>query len=169
MALVLNWRLARPDVHHVVSAIADAAGGIASSESARNTWLDLDVLADVSISVGGQRIPRSAGAWSADCPGEQLIEIRFRHPTTVSRLRVVSTEDEHSRTQEMTLWASIRRGERHREIFRQQFNFRPGAATEQVEEYVLRLEEVSALQVRIVPSVDGRRAVARVSELRVSA
>jgi hypothetical protein len=69
----------------------------------------------------------------------------------------------------MTIWASLRRGERHREVLRQQFNFSPGGATEQVEEYVVQLEDVSALQVRIVPSIDGRRAVARVSELHVAA
>ena len=127
------------------------------------------MLGDVTIIVGGTRVARRAGTWSADCPGDQTIEIRFRHPTAVSRLRVVSREAEQSRTQEMTIWASLRRGERHREVLRQQFNFSPGRATEQVEECVVQLEDVSALQVRIVPSIDGRRAVVRVSELHVAA
>ena len=96
-----------------------------------------------------------------------MIEIRFRRPTTVSRVRVVSRA-EQSRTQELTIWASLRRGERHREVLRQQFDFRPGA-TEHAQEYVMQLEDVSALQVRIVPSIDGRPAAACVTELQVAA
>ena len=143
--------------------------GIAPVKTVPYRWLDLDVLADVTILVGGQRVARSLRAWCADCPGEQMIEIRFRHPTTVSRLRVVSWAPEQSRTQEMAVWASSHRGERHREVLRQQFTFSPAGATQNVEEYALQLEDVSALQVRIVPSVDGQRAVARVTELHVAA
>ena len=146
-----------------------AASGTAPGEAADDRWLDLDELADVTIIVDGERVARSPHGWAADCPGEQMIEIRFRHSTSVSRLRVVSWEVEQSRTQEMTIWACLRRGEGHREVVRQRFNFSPGGATAQVEEYALHLTDVSALQVRIVPCIDGRRAVARVSELRVGA
>jgi hypothetical protein len=59
-------------------------------------------------------------------------------------------------------------GERHREVLRQQFNFSPNGAREAVEEYALQLEDVSTIQLQIVPSIDGRPAVARVSELRVA-
>jgi hypothetical protein len=131
-------------------------------------WLDLEAIADVAIIACGQRVARTPSMWSADCPGEQTIEVRFHAPTSVRRLRVVSSETEQSRTQEMTIWASSHRGERHRELLRQQFNFSPHGAREEVEEYALQLEEVSAIQLRIVPSVDGRPAVARVSELRVA-
>ena len=136
--------------------------------SAEINWLDLDALADVTIVIGGRRVDRRLRMWSADSPGEQLIEIRFHHPTSVSRMRVVSSEIEQSRTQEMTISASLDRGERHREVLRQQFNFSPNGATEEVEEYALQLEDVSAIQLRIVPSIDGRPAVARVTELRVA-
>ena len=142
--------------------------GVARKETADVPWLDLEALADVTIVVGGRRVQRSSGAWSADSPGEQFIDIRFHHPTSVGRLRVVSSEAEQSRTQEITIWASLHRGEQHREVLRQQFNFSPRGATEEVEEYVLQLEEVSGIQFRIVPSIDGRSAVARVRELRVA-
>lgn len=46
--------------------------------------------------------------------------------------------------------------------------FRPDGATEEVEEYALQLEDVSTIQLRIVPSIDGQPAVVRVSELRVA-
>jgi len=131
-------------------------------------WLDLDVVADVAIVAGGRRVARVPGMWSADSPGEQMIEIRFHQRTPVRRLRVVSSEVKESRTQEMTIWASLRGGERHREVLRQQFNFSPNGTTEEVEEYALELEDVSTIQLRIVPSIDGRPVVAHVSELRVA-
>lgn len=143
-------------------------GGGAPKETDAVRWLDLEAVADVTIVAGGRRVERSLGAWSVDRPGEQLIEVRFHRPTSVGRLRVVLSEVEQSRTQEMTIWASLHRGERHREVMRQQFNFSPNGATEEVEEYGLQLEEVSAIQVRIVPSIDGRPAIARVRELRVA-
>jgi hypothetical protein len=131
-------------------------------------WLDLDAVAEVTIVAGGRRLRRNPPAWTAECSGEQLIEVRFRRPTPVSRLRVTCSEFEQSRTQEMTIWASLHRGERHREVLRQQFNFSPDGATNEVEEYALQLEAVSAIQLRIVPSIDGRPAVAHVKELRLA-
>jgi hypothetical protein len=145
-----------------------AATEMKHHESADTEWLDLDVVADVAIVAGGQRADPVTGFWTADSPGEQTIEINFHHRTPLRRLRVVSSEPNESRTQEMTVWVSLRGGERHREVLRQQFNFSPNGATEQVEDYALELEDVSTIQLRIVPSIDGRRAVARVSELRVA-
>jgi hypothetical protein len=141
---------------------------MAPRETTDIQWLDLDAVADVTIVAGGRRVARLPRAWSADCPGEQIIEVRFHHPTPVRRLRVVSSEVEQARTQEMTIWASSHRGERHRELLRQQFNFSPNGATEEVEDYALQLDDVSAIQLRIVPSIDGRPAVARVSEMRIA-
>ena len=131
-------------------------------------WLDLDAVADVIITARGERLSRARSMWSADCPGEQMIEIRFHHPMVVRRLRVVATEPEASRTQEMTVWACLHCGERHREVLRQQFNFSPDGATEEIEDYVFEFDDVSALQLRIVPSVEGRPATAHVRELRVA-
>lgn len=141
--------------------------GIARSETAVQ-WLELDAVADVTIVAGGRRVARVPGLWSADSPGEQMIEIRFHHRTPVRRLRVVSSERNESRTQEMTIWISLRGGEQHRELLRQQFSFSPNGVTEKVEEYALQLEDVSSIQLRIVPSINGRPAVARVSELHVA-
>lgn len=150
--------------------LGHAAGmRIAPGKSPQNRWLDLDVLADVTIMAGGTRVARSPGSWSRDCPGEQMIVIRFRHPTTVSRLRLVVCEIERSCTQTLAIWASSHRGERHREVLRQQFDFSPSGAREHVEEFAVQLEDVTVLQVRIVPSTDGPRAVARLSELHVAA
>ena len=131
-------------------------------------WLDLDALATVTIVVGRRHVVPGHGRWSADSPGEQLIDVRFHQPTSVGRLRVVSSEGEQARTQELTIWASLRRGEQHREVLRRLFTFNPHGATEEVEEHTLQLEGVSAIQVRIVPCVDGSPAVAHVRELRIA-
>ena len=131
-------------------------------------WLDLDEVAVVTIVSGGRQMPRPSGIWSINAPGEQLIEIRFHEPTYVSHLRLVSSEIEQERTQEISVWASLNRGEQHRELLRQRFNFSPNGATEEIEEYAARLEDVSAIQLRVVPSIDGRRAVARVGGVWVA-
>ena len=131
-------------------------------------WLDLDEVAEVTIVSGGRRMPRSSGIWSIDAPGEQMIEIRFHEPTYVSHLRLISSEIEQERTQEITVWVSLNRGEQHRELLRQRFNFRPNGATEEIEEYAPRLRGVSAIQLRVVPSIDGRRAVANIGGVWVA-
>lgn len=143
--------------------------GITPSVSAPAPWLDLHTLADVTIVAAGRCVARVSSMWSADCQGEQTIEIRFRHQTTVSRLRVVIGQADRSCTQRITIWASSRRGERHREILGRTFTLLPGGATAHVEECAVQLEGVSALQVRIVPSIDGGRAVAHVKEVLVAA
>jgi hypothetical protein len=131
-------------------------------------WLDLDEVAVVTIVSGGRQMPRPSGIWSINAPGEQLIEIRFHEPTSVSHLRLISSEIEQDRTQEITVWASLNRGEQHRELLRQQFNFSPNGATEEIEEYAPRLAAVSAIQLRVVPSIDGRKAVARIGGVWVA-
>lgn len=138
------------------------------NEASAVEWLDLDAVADVTVTARGERVTRAGSLWSAECLGEQTIELRFHEPMAVRRLTVITTEEEYSRTQEMTISVSQHRGERHREVLRQQFNFSPHGATKQVEEYALQLDDVSAIQLRIVPSVDGRAATARVTELRVA-
>ncbi len=132
-------------------------------------WLDLNALAEITIVAGARRVGGRVGAWSADWTGEQLIELRFHKPTSVSRLRMVSAEAEQSRTQEITIWASWHRGERHREVKRQQFRFSPTGATEEIADWDLQLVDVSTLHVRIVPSTDGQPSVVHVSELRIAA
>lgn len=130
-------------------------------------WTDIRAVADVTITAGGRRVAPAPSMWTADTPGEQLIDVRFQQPTNVRRIRIVSSETERSRTQEMTIWASLLRGERHREVLRQQFNFSPRGATLQVEDYSLELNDVSSIQVRIVPSIDGSPAIACVTELQI--
>jgi hypothetical protein len=139
----------------------------AQSDASEIQWLDLDRVAEVTIVAAGRRAHRTPPGWCRESPGEQAIEIRFHEPIWVSHLRVICSEAEHARTQEMTVWASMHRGERHREVLRRRFTF-SHSATEEVEQHALDLEGVSVIELRIVPSIDGRPAVARVRKLQLA-
>jgi len=131
-------------------------------------WLDLDEVAEVTIVSRGPRMPRSGGIWSIDAPGEQLIEIRFHKLMYVSHLRLISSEIEQVRTQEIAVWTSLNRGEQHRELLRQRFNFSPTVQLRKSKSTPRGLGIVSAIQLRVVPSIDGRRAVARIGGVWVA-
>lgn len=129
-------------------------------------WARISDVAQVTAtSRTGQRSANLVFPWTADEPGEQTIEVRFQAPMSITRIRLVFSDRQQARTQEFTVWASIHRGERHREVVRQQFNFSPAGATEQIEEYALDLTGVEAIQIRLVPSIDGRAVRASVDEL----
>jgi hypothetical protein len=80
----------------------------------------------------------------------------------------VFTETDRARTQQFTIWYSSQRGEIHRELVRQQFNFSPAGATRQVEEYALDLPDVSELELRIVPDISGGPARAALAECQIA-
>jgi hypothetical protein len=138
-------------------------------------WLVLNGIArvDPSSEAGGFPIegPLSSppeGEWRAAEAGAQIIRLQFLTPCNLSRLRVVFREDEQSRTQEFTLgWLAAGEQDFHT-IVRQQFNFDPRGATEEVEEYSTSLRGVSALELRIVPDISGGSARARLAEFRVA-
>jgi hypothetical protein len=138
-------------------------------------WLVLNGIAriDPSSEAGGFPIegPLASppeGEWRAAEAGAQVIRLQFLTPRDLSRLRVVFRDDEEPRTQEFTLgWLGAGEQDFHT-IVRQQFNFDPRGATEEVEEYSAPLRGVSALELRIVPDISGGPARARLAEFRVA-
>jgi hypothetical protein len=72
------------------------------------------------------------------------------------------------RTQEFVLsWSSG--GEQHyREIVRQQYNFSPPSITSEVEDYVVDLDAVAALELVINPDISGGLACASLAQLRLA-
>jgi hypothetical protein len=139
------------------------------------SWLALNGIARVepSSESGGFPIegPLSSppeGEWRAAQGGVQVIRLQFLAPRNLSRVRVVFREDEEPRTQEFTIgWLAAGEQEFHT-IVRQQFNFNPRGATEEVEEYSTSLHQVAALELRIVPDISGGSARARLAEFRVA-
>ncbi len=106
--------------------------------------------------------------WLAEAGGPQLVNIRFRQPIAVGRVRLVFEERDRERTQEFTLTCADATGAT-REIVRQQFTFSPGGATRQIEEFVLEVEAVTELGVRIVADIANAAVPASLRECRISA
>ncbi len=136
-------------------------------------WLDITRLARIEVSSQDEAHPIAHAfsstdvGWQASAPGEQVIRIAFRRPVTLRRIRLVFTESSRDRTQEFTLGWSSHRGETHRQIVRQQFNFSRLGATRELEEYQVELTDATAIELRIVPDIQRGDAIASLTEFRV--
>ncbi len=140
------------------------------ADAATTQWTDIDQVARSTIvSRGGRRSRVTFGSWSAEQPGEHTIDIEFYAPVTLRRLRVVFEETAMARTQELTVWVTLHRGEPHREIVRRTCTFDPLASTHAVEDHGCEVEQVSSIQLRIVPDTDGRPRRARIRTLQLVA
>jgi t-SNARE complex subunit (syntaxin) len=58
-------------------------------------------------------------------------------------------------------------GRSYREILRQQYTFNPPGATREVENYIVDLDGVTALELTIVPDISGGDARASLISLRL--
>lgn len=137
-------------------------------------WLELETLARIEITseepshpIESALIPPGAqSGWLAAQPGEQTIRLIFHEPQRIKRIWLLFTETETERTQEFVLrWSPD--GRSYREIVRQQWNFSPGGATREAEDYHVSLSGVSALELIIVPDKAGGDARASLTELRM--
>jgi len=145
------------------------------SRDAQPAWLPLDQLAEAEISSEDPNYPienalvqgRTRG-WRAALPGEQIIRLTFEQPRTVKLVRVVIEEHECERTQQFVLRAALNRGGPWRELVRQQYNFNPSGAVREQEDYEVNLASVAALELSIVPDINGGEARASLQELRVA-
>ncbi|MGO8760815.1 MAG: hypothetical protein ACLP2P_01290 [Desulfobaccales bacterium] len=138
-------------------------------------WVDLGLLAQVEITsedvdypIEAALIPNTGSGWRAVQPGEQTIRLRFDEPLRLKRIHLVFQEDEQERTQEFVLRWSPDRGQSYREIVRQQYNFSPPEAVQEVEDYDVDLDGVRALELSIVPDISGGSARASLAQLRVA-
>lgn len=143
--------------------------------AAEPDWLDLERLAQVEITsedadhpIESALIPGTGSGWRATQPGEQTIRLLFDEPQRLQRLRLVFHEGERERTQEFILRWSPDGGQSYREIVRQQYNFSPLEAAREVEDYDVDLDGVTALELRIVPDINGGSSRASLTQLRVA-
>ena len=125
-------------------------------------WVDLERLAQVEITsedvdhpIESALIPGTGLGWRAAQPGEQTIRLLFDKPLRLRRIHLVFHEDEQERTQEIVLRWSPDGGQSYREIVRQQYNFSLPEAADEVEDYDINLDGVTALELRIVPDISG--------------
>ena len=128
----------------------------------RGPWLDLESLATFEISSEDAEYPIEGAlrddekSWRAAEGGKQTIRINFDSPQIVSRIALRFEENNIARTQQfILLWRSSRESN-WREIVRQQFNFSPPDTTTEREEYNVSLTDVIAIELKIVPDINGK-------------
>jgi hypothetical protein len=64
-------------------------------------------------------------------------------------------EDQQARTQEFALQWSSDGGQSYQPIVRQQYTFSPPDTTQEVEDYTVELNGVTALELQIIPDISG--------------
>ena len=140
------------------------------------TYLDVERLAQVEISSECQEHPielalieGSKSGWQAACSGEQTIRLIFDEPQVIKHLFLLFDEQEMSRTQEFVLLWRMDKDDFFREILRQQYNFSPPQTAREIESIAVDLKQVKALELRIIPDISGGEALAKLTQLRISA
>ena len=139
------------------------------------SWFELREIGTVEVSSEDPNFPiesvftsDSASGWRAAERGQQTVRLIFDQPLAVRRLRFHFIDAEHERTQEFTVrWFSADGGQ-PKEIVRQQWNFSPRGSTEQLEDYEVNLENVSALELEIKPDLGRNEAKATLATWRVA-
>ena len=140
-------------------------------------FLDLEQLAQVEFTSECQLHPvesallltaDSGAGWQAAIAGEQTLRVVFDQPRTIKHIFLLFDEQEHSRTQEFVLLWLMDKDNAYREILRQQFHFSPPNTTQEIEHYEVNLEQIKALELRIIPDISGGDACAKLKQLRLA-
>ena len=143
------------------------------SSGSDQQWIDLEALAQVAMTSEDPDHPIESAltgqgsGWRASRQGEQVIRLLFDEPQRISRIRV-GFEENMARTQEFVLRWSPDRGRSYREIVRQQYTFSPPNTTREVEDYTVDLNELTLLELRITPEIQGGTARASLKQLRLA-
>ena len=145
------------------------------SSVAASQWLDVERSAEVEVSseeaeqsIESALRPAGGPGWRAAEPGPQTVRLRFDEPQRIERIRLVFDERDATRTQEFSLRWSTDGGRTYRDLVRQQYNFSPSGTTQEIEDYAVELEGVTAVELRIVPDISGGTARASLSEWRLA-
>jgi hypothetical protein len=145
-----------------------------SGSPAQADWLGIESSAEAEVTSEDPDFPLESAlgilpgaGWKAAEPGTQTIRLLFDHPLKVRRIHLEFQEEQRERTQEFVLLWSGDGGTTYREILRQQFNF-SSSATREVEDYVVELDDVSGLELRIIPDLSQREARATLRRLQIA-
>jgi len=138
-----------------------------------DTWLDLERSASVDLTSEDPRHPfenalrgPQTEGWRASEPGPHTIRVRFDKPTSIRRIRLEFREPSAERTQQFTLSATASGQKRH--IVRQQWTFSPDGSTTEVEDYVVNLTSVTALELQIDPGRHDPDAFASLQSIAIA-
>ena len=138
-------------------------------------WLEVERLAEVELSsedsahpIESALLPGSTSGWRAAEPGVQTIRFQFDHPQELRRIWISCLEPELERTQEYVLRWSSDHGRSYHDIVRQQWNFSPPNATNEVEDHKVAIPAVTTLELRIKPDISGGPAFASLAQMRLA-
>ncbi|WP_432744688.1 hypothetical protein ABXJ76_04980 [Methylobacter sp. G7] len=110
----------------------------------------------------------SVSGWQAAIAGEQIIRVVFDQPRTIEHIVLMFEERQQSRTQEFVLLWLMDNEDAYHEILRQQYHFSPPNTTCEIEHYEVRLNQLKALELRIIPEINGGDACATLKQLRLA-
>lgn len=140
-------------------------------------FLDLDRLAQVEFTSECDDHPveaallateDSGAGWQAACAGEQTIRVIFDQPQRIEHIFLVFEEQRQARTQEFALcWRMDGEGS-FREVLRQQYHFSPPNTQHEIEHYEVKLDQLKALELTIIPDISGGEARATLKKLRLA-
>ena len=138
-------------------------------------WLNLDALAQVEVTsedaahpIESGLLPGTESGWRAAEPGPQTVRLMFDQPQRIKRMHLEFHEPQLERTQQFVLRWSSNRGQSYREIVRQQYNFSPPTTTDEREDYPVDLDDVTTLELSIVPDISGGPARASLAQFRLA-
>jgi len=138
-------------------------------------FLDLEQLAQVEFTsecreypVESALLPADEPGWQAASAGEQTIRIVFDRPRTIEHILLVFDEQQLSRTQEFVLLWLADKEDSYREILRHQYRFSPPNTTREIEHYEVKLNQLKALELKIIPEISGGEARAKLKQLRLA-
>jgi len=147
---------------------------VAQNVSPEQAWLDLLRHAAVEITSEEPGYPIESAlagkgpGWRAGSSGTQIVRLLFDKPHRLKHVSLVFEDVENTRTQEFVLRWSPSRDCCFREIVRQQWNFSPSGSVREIENYVVELSEVLALELIIVPDKSYGNARASIQSLRLA-
>ena len=154
--------------------IIGQAGGV-TTEQLEDEWLDAASIARVEVTSEEPEHPVESvfnfgkgPGWRSSGTGEQTIRLIFDEPQRIRRVWLRFVESERERTQEFVLRWSADSASPLREIARQQWNFSPGGAAVEIEDYKVALPKAGILELAIKADISNARAAATLAEWRIA-
>ncbi len=155
----------------IIGKPADQGGGAQDRD-----WLDLEALARVELSSenpshpieGAIRADPDSSGWRAADAGVQTLRLLFDNPTRVRHIQLLFRETGNPRTQEFVLHWRSGASAGVREIVRQQYHFSPPDSTEELEQYDVELDDLTELELTIIPEISGGPLQASLAQFRIA-
>lgn len=138
-------------------------------------WLNLEEIARVELSsedinhpIESALLAEQDSQWRAASPGKQSIRLLFDHPQQLKKISLSFQEHHIERTQEYVLRYLTENESSFQEIVRQQWNFSPEGNTIENEEHQVELNDVTELELIIIPDINGSDARASLMQLQLA-